>query len=57
MKKNEDKKVKKLRLSRETLKVLTDSDTRRVAGASYPDCSFSSMTGLVCCNSDTEGVC
>jgi len=39
MKKNEVKKPKKLRLSRETLQTLTSSDTQKVVGGTSPQCT------------------
>ena len=54
MKKNEAKKLKKLRLSRETLKTLASSDIRKAVGASVEGISCPSHVG---CTDGGGGAC
>ena len=53
MKKNEVKKPKKLRLSRETLQALTSSDVQKVVGGS----DFSCITDYASCPFGATPVC
>lgn len=49
MKKNEVKKLKKLQLSRETLRDLTDSDTRNVVGGQKESAAASCQSACPGC--------